>query len=261
MKPARLVALFLALAIPLSSSCKRKETDPKAANLEQEAPGQETTTDPGPALIDAAPTPIDAAPAPIDAKQAEARAAEVKPAIGFHYFATAGGNHPTLFYDRASSKFFVVGRTRALGGSTELTESATSVEDALAAYFKRLVQLGYEPQGAPKKKDPAPGSVVEVPLGDLLGTGPKESAGLAPAQAKALYQMRPSDAWEIFSGLRHPTNDAPAMTAHGGGLMVFDASGKHEFAWARSRDAFAKFVELSKRPPRPTTAPSSPPSP
>ncbi len=249
----RLLVPVLLLALPLSSSCKgKKEAPSSAAPATAQSTSAQSTSEPS--AGDAAP----AKPAPMDAKEAAAVAAEVKPAVGYHYFATQGGNHPTLFLDRASAKFVVVGRTRALGGSTDLTQAATNVEDALALYFKRLVDLGYKPQGAPKKEEPAPDAVVEVPLADLIASGPKAGAGLTEVQTRALYQMRPSDAWELFSGHQHESNDAPAVMAHGGGLMVFDPSGKYEFPWARSQDAFAKFVELSKRPPRQQAAKSAP---
>ena len=231
--PLRLVIIA---TLSLSLQCKKNEPKP--------APQPEPTNEPAP---EPSPTPV-----AIPGKSNQEVLAEVGPAAGYHYYATQGGNHPTIFLDRSGSRFIVVGREQATGGSTEQVESfaVDKLDDALAGYFKVLVRVGYKPEGAPSKEAPAPDAVVVVPLSDLFGSCPKQTPGLTEAQTKALYETKPSDAWAAFAGLGHPTNDAPAMGTWGGGLMVLAASGKHEFSWKQSKEAFAKFAELAAAPAR-----------
>jgi hypothetical protein len=173
--------------------------------------------------------------------------AEIDPGKGFQYFATAGGNHPTIYLDRQKKEFVVVGRERSLGGGTKQVARfpADKPVDALAVYHRQLIQVGYEPHDAPPKAKKDPNEMVAVPSEDLFGGGgPDRSGAFTTVEADLLYETAPSKAWPVFSGKDHPTNDYPAMTAAGTGLTVYGRGLAQEFAWDKSRDAFAAYTKL-----------------
>lgn len=180
---------------------------------------------------------------------------DVNPQAGFHYFATDAGNHPTLFLDRENGHLVVVGRAHALGGTTKEVESfpPTRIKDALAAYYKVLIRVGYQPAGAPPKKKPDPNAMVAIRVEDLLGSGPSKQ--FPAEQGAALFNTRPLDGWAVFSGFNHPTNDAPSMGASGSGLHVMGPGVQESYEWDKSDAAFRKFTQLAAKPSRTTTQP------
>ncbi len=184
-------------------------------------------------------------------RPAEQVLADVDPAKGFQYFATRGGNHPTLYLDRAAQQFVIVGRTRSLGGTTRNlnTLPAARVDDALAAYHAQLLLVGYEPVGAPPKAKLPANAMVAVPVEDIFG-GNGPSTEFPAEQAKVLYNTAPTKAWKVLSGKDHPTHDMPALTAYGQGLTVIGPGMEQTFPWAQSREAFAAYKKLAAQPAR-----------
>jgi hypothetical protein len=173
--------------------------------------------------------------------------AEIDPGKGFQYFATEGGNHPTIYFDRAAKELVVVGRERGLGGSTKQLARLPAAKpgEALAAYHRQLIQVGYEPHDAPPKPDVDPNQMVAVPMEDIMGGGGPDRAGaFTEVQGEVLYQTAPTAGWVIFSGAKHPTNDYPCMAASGQGLHVLGRDFNQEFPWDKSREAFAAFEKL-----------------
>src|SRR5262245_32742008 len=172
--------------------------------------------------------------------------AEVAPGKGYQYYATAGGNHPTVYLDRAAKELVVVGRQRSLGGSTKQVARFPAAQpvDALAAYHRQLILVGYTPHDAPPKPPADPNAMVAVPAEDLVGDGPDRSGAFTSVEADVLYETAPAKAWVVFSGKDHPTNDFPAMCASGAGLTIYGRGVEEDFGWDRSREAFAAFEKL-----------------